>query len=90
MFFVVNVGGGILGVLAGPLLTIDDGVFYSGTIKTFNAFGLNMLGMVVFFLWHAAFALVLLAAFVCANKLTYKPHNVCKYSFLYFLRFWHD
>ncbi|XP_065070692.1 putative ammonium transporter 1 [Rhopilema esculentum] len=72
----VNVGGGILGVLAGPLLTIGDGVFYAGTIKTFNAFGLNMLGLVVFFFWHAAFALVLLAAFVCANRLTYKPHNI--------------
>jgi len=71
----VNVGGGVLAVLAGPLLDKTTGVFYTGKIESFQKFGWNVLGCLVYFVWHAVCAVLLLGPFACAKKVSYKPNS---------------
>ena len=76
----VNVGGGILAVLAGPLLEKTTGVFYSGKIESFQVFAWNLLGCLVYFVWHGLCTAILLVSFACAKKLSYKSHSIGVYS----------
>ena len=77
----VNVGGGVLAVLAGPLLEKTTGVFYSGKIESFQKFGWNVLGCLVYFVWHAVFAVLMLAPFACLKKISYKANSAGKCSY---------
>ena len=75
----MNVGGGILGILAGPLMEKTTGVFYSGKIESFQSFGWNLLGCLVYFVWHAICTAILLAPFACTKKVSYKFHSNGEY-----------
>ena len=77
----VNIGGGVLAVLAGPLLDKTTGVFYSGKIESFQKFGWNVLGCLVYFVWHAVFAVLMLAPFACLKKISYKANSAGKCSY---------
>lgn len=76
----MNLGGGILAVLAGPLLEKTTGVFYSGKIESFQVFGWNLLGCLVYLVWHSICTVILLAPFACAKKLSYTNHSIGEYA----------
>eukprot|EP00112_Aurelia_sp_Birch-Aquarium-sp1_P009987 Seg2156.2 transcript_id=Seg2156.2/GoldUCD/mRNA.D3Y31 product="putative ammonium transporter 1" protein_id=Seg2156.2/GoldUCD/D3Y31 len=71
----VNLGGGILAVLAAPLFHKTTGIFYSGKVESFQVFGWNMLGCIVPFFWHFGYVFSMTWWSQCKGNLTHKTSS---------------
>ena len=82
----VHLGGGLFGVLAGPMFSKTDGVFYSGKIETFQKFGWNLLGSLAYFGWHSVAVTLITVGFACCKLLVYPKESGGQYlNYIVFL-----
>ena len=65
----VHLGGGIWGVISGPIFHFDTGVFYAGDLHSFRLFGWNVVGVLVIMAWSAVMAIILFGSMRLAGVL---------------------